>query len=46
MADTRRFGRRERADYVLFAGLTAVGVIEAKRKRKDVHGALEQSKRS
>lgn len=33
------------ADYVLFVGLTAVGVVEAKRKAKDVPGALEQSKR-
>jgi type I restriction enzyme, R subunit len=38
-------GRRERADYVLFAGLMAVGVVEAKRQRRDVHAALEQSKR-
>ena len=33
------------ADYVLFAGLTPVAVVEAKRKRKDVAGAIEQSKR-
>ncbi len=33
------------ADYVLFAGLTPVGVVEAKRKRKDVAGAIEQAKR-
>lgn len=33
------------ADYVLFAGLTAIGVIEAKRKAKDVPGALEQARR-
>lgn len=33
------------ADYALFIGLTAVGVVEAKRQRKDVSSALEQSKR-
>ncbi len=33
------------ADYVLFIGLTAVGVVEAKRKAKDVSGSLEQSRR-
>lgn len=33
------------ADYVLFAGMTAVAVVEAKRKRKDVAGSIEQSKR-
>ncbi len=33
------------ADYVLFDGLTAVAVIEAKRKRIDVPGAVEQSRR-
>jgi type I restriction enzyme R subunit len=33
------------ADYALFAGLTLVGVIEAKRKNKDVSAALIQSKR-
>jgi len=33
------------ADYVLFLGLTAVGVVEAKRKSKDVVAALEQAKR-
>ena len=33
------------ADYVLFIGLKAVGVVEAKRKKKDVQSALEQSKR-
>lgn len=33
------------ADYVLFAGLTPLAVVEAKRKRKDVAGAIEQSKR-
>lgn len=33
------------ADYVLFAGLTPVAVVEAKRKRVDVSAALVQSKR-
>lgn len=34
-----------RADYVLFTGLTVIGVIEAKRKNKDVAASIEQSKR-
>ena len=33
------------ADYVLFAGLAAVGVVEAKRESKDVAGSIEQAKR-
>ncbi|MFO0618498.1 MAG: type I restriction-modification system endonuclease [Polyangiaceae bacterium] len=33
------------ADYVLFAGLKVVGVVEAKRKHKDVSGVLLQAKR-
>jgi type I restriction enzyme, R subunit len=33
------------ADYALFAGLTCVGVIEAKRKRKNVSAALDQADR-
>jgi type I restriction enzyme R subunit len=33
------------ADYVLFAGLTPVAVVEAKRKNTDVSGAIEQAKR-
>ena len=33
------------ADYVLFAGLTPVGVVEAKKKQKNVSGALTQAKR-
>ncbi len=33
------------ADYVLFVGLMPVGIVEAKRKNKDVSGSLEQSKR-
>lgn len=34
----------DRADYVLFIGLDPVGVIEAKRKNKNVLGALRQAK--
>ncbi|MEM6353955.1 MAG: type I restriction-modification system endonuclease, partial [Cyanobacteria bacterium P01_D01_bin.14] len=34
-----------RADYILFVGLQAVGAIEAKRKRKDVYGVIDQAKR-
>ncbi len=33
------------ADYVLFHGLTPLAVVEAKRKRKDAAGAIEQAKR-
>lgn len=33
------------ADYVLFVGLQPVGVVEAKRKSKDVSATLEQAKR-
>ncbi len=33
------------ADYVLFAGLTPLAAVEAKRKSIDVSGALQQSKR-
>ncbi len=33
------------ADYVLFKGLTAIAVIEAKRKKLDVYGAIDQAKR-
>lgn len=34
-----------RADYVLFAGLQAVAVVEAKRRSKDVPGMIDQAKR-
>lgn len=34
-----------RADYALFCGLTCVGIIEAKRKSKDVPAVLQQAKR-
>ena len=33
------------ADYVLFVGTTAIAVVEAKRMRKDVAGAIDQPKR-
>jgi type I restriction enzyme R subunit len=33
------------ADYVLFAGLTPLAAVEAKRKNIDVSGALQQAKR-
>ncbi len=33
------------ADYILFLGLEAVGVIEAKRQRRDIPAALQQAKR-
>jgi type I restriction enzyme, R subunit len=33
------------ADYVLFAGLVPIGIVEAKRRAKDVVGAVEQAKR-
>lgn len=38
-------GKEGWADYVLFAGLQVVGVVEAKRKHKDVMGVLPQAKR-
>ena len=31
------------ADYVLFAGLTAIAVVEAKRKHKDIPAVIEQA---
>lgn len=34
-----------RADYALFVGLQVVAVVEAKRQRKDVYGAIDQAKR-
>ncbi|HEY9801527.1 MAG TPA: type I restriction-modification system endonuclease [Leptolyngbyaceae cyanobacterium] len=34
-----------RADYVLFVGLQVMAVVEAKRKRTDVYGAIDQAKR-
>lgn len=36
---------RERADYVLFAGLTPVAVVEAKRPRERIAGRIDQAER-
>lgn len=36
---------RGRADYALFIGTSCVGVIEAKRKRKNVSAAIDQAER-
>ncbi len=33
------------ADYVLFVGLKAIGIVEAKRQTLDVSGAIDQAKR-
>ena len=33
------------ADYALFCGLTCVGIVEAKRRKKDVPAMLQQAKR-
>lgn len=33
------------ADYALFAGKTLVGIVEAKKARKDIPGAIEQARR-
>ncbi len=33
------------ADYVLFVGLRAIGIVEAKRKSKDIPGSIQQAKR-
>jgi type I restriction enzyme R subunit len=38
-------GKEGWADYVLFAGLQVVAVVEAKRKHKDVMGVVPQAKR-
>ncbi len=38
-------GKEGWADYVLFAGLQVLGVVEAKRKHKDVMGVIPQAKR-
>ncbi len=38
-------GKDGRADYVLFVGLMCVGVVEAKRKHKDVSSVIDQAKR-
>jgi type I restriction enzyme R subunit len=38
-------GKHGRADYVLFAGLQVLGVVEAKRKHRDVPGVIPQAMR-
>ncbi len=38
-------GKEGRADYVLFAGLQVLAVVEAKRKHKDVSSVIPQAKR-
>jgi type I restriction enzyme, R subunit len=38
-------GKEGWADYVLFAGLQVVAVVEAKRKHKDIPGVMPQAKR-
>jgi type I restriction enzyme R subunit len=38
-------GKEGWADYVLFAGLQVVAVVEAKRKHKDIPGVIAQAKR-
>ena len=38
-------GKRGFADYVLFVGLRVVGVVEAKRKHRDVSSVIDQAKR-
>jgi len=42
---TRVDNKDGRADYVLFAGLTAIAVIEAKRKHKNISGNIPQAQR-
>jgi type I restriction enzyme, R subunit len=42
---TQQSGRQCPADYVLFAGLQVVAVVEAKRQHKDVMGVIPQAKR-
>jgi len=42
---TRFSGKNGRADYVLFAGLTPIAVVEAKRENTDVAGKIPQSER-
>ncbi len=42
---TKLDGKEGWADYVLFAGLTAIGVVEAKRQAKDIVAVHDQAKR-
>ncbi len=38
-------GGQQRADYVLFAGLTPIAVVEAKRENRNVAGKIQQAER-
>lgn len=38
-------GQKERADYVLFCGLTPIAVVEAKKENTNVAGKIDQSER-
>ncbi|WP_249976308.1 type I restriction-modification system endonuclease [Vreelandella olivaria] len=38
-------GQKERADYVLFCGLTPIAVVEAKKENANVAGKIDQSER-
>lgn len=42
---TNHNGQRGRADYVLFAGLTPIAVVEAKKENANVAGKIEQAER-
>jgi type I restriction enzyme R subunit len=42
---TKHNGERGRADYVLFAGLTPIAVVEAKRENTNVAGKISQAER-
>ncbi|EGR0606843.1 TPA: type I restriction-modification system endonuclease [Vibrio cholerae] len=42
---TKHNGEKGRADYVLFAGLTPIGVIEAKKENINVAGKISQAER-
>lgn len=42
---TEQKGEKGRADYVLFAGLTPIAVVEAKKKNKNVSGKIDQAER-
>jgi len=45
IAEWEMKGRKHRADYVLFIGLTPVAAVEAKRKQKNVSDAISQAER-
>ena len=42
---TQQNGNQGRADYVLFAGLTALAVVEAKKENTNVAGKIDQAER-